>query len=55
MTPLGRVQLIFGKLMPYGVIGLIDALIVLAVIVFWFEVPLRGSFWLLIAMRSSIF
>jgi ABC-2 type transport system permease protein len=49
VTPLGRVQLIFGKLIPYGVIGLIDALIVLAVIVFWFEVPLRGSFWLLIA------
>jgi ABC-2 type transport system permease protein len=50
VTPLGRVQLIFGKLIPYGVIGLIDALIVLAVIVFWFHVPLRGSFWLLIAM-----
>ena len=50
VTPLGRVQLILGKLLPYGVIGLIDAVIVLAVIVFWFEVPLRGSFWLLIAM-----
>jgi ABC-2 type transport system permease protein len=50
VTPLGRVQLIFGKLIPYGVIGLIDALIVLAVIVFWFQVPLRGSVWLLIAM-----
>jgi ABC-2 type transport system permease protein len=50
VTPLGRVQLIVGKLIPYGVIGLIDTLIVLAVIVFWFEVPLRGSFWLLIAM-----
>jgi len=52
VTPLGRVQLIFGKLIPYGVIGLIDALIVLAVIVFWFEVPLRGSFWLLIATSA---
>ena len=31
-------------------IGLIDAMIVLVVIVFWFQVPLRGSFWLLIAM-----
>ena len=50
VTPLGRLELILGKLLPYGVIGLIDVLIVLLVIVFWFEVPLRGSFWLLFAM-----
>jgi ABC-2 type transport system permease protein len=50
VTPLGRAELIFGKLLPYGIIGLIDAFIVLLVIVFWFEVPLRGSFWLLVAM-----
>jgi len=50
VTPLGRLQLIFGKLLPYAAIGMIDAVIVLTVIVFWFHVPLRGSFWLLIAM-----
>jgi ABC-2 type transport system permease protein len=50
VTPLGRLQLIFGKLLPYAAIGMIDAVIVLAVIVFWFHVPLRGSFWLLVAM-----
>jgi len=50
VTPLGRLELIVGKLLPYGVIGLIDVMIVLIVIVFWFEVPLRGSFWLLFAM-----
>jgi ABC-2 type transport system permease protein len=50
VTPLGRMQLIFGKLLPYAAIGMIDAIIVLTVIVFWFHVPLRGSFWLLIAM-----
>ena len=50
VTPLGRLELILGKLLPYGVIGLIDVLIVLLVIVFWFEVPMRGSFWLLFAM-----
>ena len=50
VTPLGRVQLILGKLLPYGAIGMIDAMIVLLVIVFWFQVPLRGSFWLLLAM-----
>ena len=50
VTPLGRLELIIGKLLPYGVIGLIDVLLVLVVIVFWFEVPLRGSFWLLFGM-----
>ena len=50
VTPLGRLELIVGKLLPYGLIGLIDVLIVLVVIVFWFEVPLRGSFWLLFGM-----
>ena len=50
VTPLGRLELIVGKLLPYGVIGLIDVLIVLVVIVFWFAVPLRGSFWLLFGM-----
>jgi ABC-2 type transport system permease protein len=50
VTPLGRLELIVGKLLPYGIIGLIDVLIVLIVIVFWFEVPLRGSFWLLFGM-----
>jgi len=50
VTPLGRVQLVLGKLLPYGAIGMIDAMIVLLVIVFWFQVPLRGSFWLLFAI-----
>ena len=50
VTPLGRLELILGKLLPYGLIGFIDMMIVLIVIVFWFEVPLRGSFWLLFGM-----
>jgi len=52
VTPLSRLELIVGKLVPYAVIGMIDALIVLVVIVFWFQVPLRGSFWLLLGMSS---
>ena len=50
VTPLRRWELIVGKLLPYGVIGLIDVFLVVAVAVFWFEVPLRGSFLLLIAL-----
>jgi ABC-2 type transport system permease protein len=50
VTPLRRWELIVGKLLPYGVIALIDVLLVTAVAVFWFEVPLRGSVTLLLAM-----
>src|SRR5204862_383335 len=50
VTPLRRWELIVGKLLPYGVIALVDVLLVTAVAVFWFEVPLRGSFTLLLAM-----
>jgi ABC-2 type transport system permease protein len=50
VTPLRRWELIVGKLLPYGVIGLIDVLLVTAVAVFWFQVPLRGSFTLLLTM-----
>ena len=49
VTPLARWELILGKLLPYGVIGVIDVLLVVAVALFWFEVPLRGSVWLLLA------
>ena len=49
VTPLRRWELIVGKLLPYGVIAFIDVLLVTAVAVFWFEVPFRGSFVLLLA------
>jgi ABC-2 type transport system permease protein len=48
VTPLGRWELILGKLLPYALVGFIDVLLVLSVAVFWFEVPLRGSVWLLL-------
>jgi ABC-2 type transport system permease protein len=50
VTPLRRWELIVGKLLPYGVIGMLDVLLVVAVAVFWFQVPLRGSFVLLFAI-----
>jgi ABC-2 type transport system permease protein len=50
VTPLARWELVVGKLLPYGLIGLVDVLLVTAVAIFWFEIPLRGSFTLLFAM-----
>jgi len=48
VTPLGRWELILGKLLPYGVVGFVDVILVLLVAVLWFEVPLRGSVPLLL-------
>lgn len=50
VTPLRRWELIAGKLLPYGLIAVVDVLLVAAVAVFWFEVPLRGSFLLLFSL-----
>ena len=47
VTPLARWQLIVGKLVPYGFIGIIDVVLVLFVALYWFEVPMRGSILLL--------
>lgn len=50
VTPLRRWQLIVGKLLPYGLIGMIDIFLVVGVARLWFRVPLLGSFWLLFAL-----
>lgn len=50
VTPLRRWELIVGKLVPYGLVGMIDVVMVIAVALYWFEVPLRGSLALLLSM-----
>jgi len=50
VTPIARWELIAGKLLPYALLGMVDVLIVVAVAIGWFEVPLRGSLALLLAM-----
>jgi ABC-2 type transport system permease protein len=52
VTPIGRWELILGKLLPYALVGFVDVLLVIAVAVFWFEVPLRGSVLLLFAASA---
>ncbi len=46
-TPVTGPELIFGKLTPYFCIGLLDLVLCIAVGQFVFDVPLRGSLWLL--------
>ncbi len=50
VTPLARWELIVGKLLPYGLIGVVDVVLVLVVAIYWFEVPMLGSVPLLFGM-----
>jgi ABC-2 type transport system permease protein len=50
VTPLKRWELIVGKLLPFGLIGIIDVLLVVSLAVLWFQIPLRGSFPLLFGL-----
>jgi ABC-2 type transport system permease protein len=51
-TPVGRLEVVLGKLGPYFVIGLVQVLLVLAVGVTLFGVPVRGSLPLLFGVSS---
>ena len=53
-TPVGRAEVIFGKLLPYLVIALIDVAIALLCCIYLFEVPFRGSL-ALFALASFVF
>lgn len=48
VTPIRPVELILGKTLPFVVISYIDVLLVTAVGVLWFDIPIRGSFTLLL-------
>ena len=49
-TPLTAGELIFGKIIPYFCVGLLDLVLCIGVGEFVFDVPLRGSLWLLAPM-----
>ena len=47
VSPIKKRELLIGKLIPYVIIGFIDAGLVLFVGIYWFKVPFRGSILLL--------
>ena len=53
-TPVKPLELMLGKLLPYFIVGMIDACICLALAVFWFEVPFRGTL-LAMFLTTSLF
>ena len=54
VTPIKPWQLIIGKMIPFIILGFLDAMIVLGVMVFWFGIGIKGSFLFLMA-ASFIF
>jgi len=53
-TPLTGPELIAGKLAPYFAIGILDLILSVLVGEFIFDIPLRGSLWLLVLL-SAVF
>jgi len=54
VTPIRPVELILGKLIPFTIIGLVNVSVVLSVMVFGFDVPVKGSVPLLFVL-SGVF
>ena len=53
VTPIRPHQLIAGKLLPFVLIGLVEAVFVVAVAKWWFIVPVRGSVLLLFLLSLA--
>lgn len=53
-TPVGIVELIIGKLVPYFFLGMLSMTMCVVIAVFYYDIPFRGSFWLL-SVVSGIF
>ena len=51
-TPVTPAELMIGKIVPYFFIGMLDAAFCLAIAVFWFEAPFRGSVFTLFVTTS---
>jgi ABC-2 type transport system permease protein len=49
-SPVGRLEIVLGKLLPFLVLGMVELLLVLAFGAFAFDLPLRGSPALLLAV-----
>jgi len=54
-TPIGRAELLLGKIFPYVLSGLLNVIITTLVAVFWFQVPLRGSFLLFLLLSAAYY
>jgi ABC-2 type transport system permease protein len=54
VTPIGRLEFVAGKTIPFFMIGIADTLVVAFLGSFWFGVPLRGNLFVLM-LGASLF
>ncbi|OJT99918.1 MAG: antibiotic ABC transporter permease [Rhizobium sp. 63-7] len=47
VTPLTPLQILVGKALPSMLIGLLQSTLIFLIILFWFQIPMNGSVWLL--------
>jgi ABC-2 type transport system permease protein len=53
-TPIGRTELMLGKMIPYIIVGMINVVVIPILAMAWFKVPFNGSF-LLFFLLSVVF
>jgi len=53
-TPVTPLEIMFGKLVPYFAIGMLDVIVCALLALYWFQVPFRGSF-LTLLISSAMF
>lgn len=53
-TPVGRAELLLGKMLPYVLVGLFNAVFIPVLAIIWFDTPFNGSFLLFFAL-SAVF
>ena len=53
-TPIGRGELLVGKMIPYIVVGLINVIVIPILAMLWFKVPFNGNF-VLFFLLSALF
>ena len=51
-TPVSAAEIMFGKLLPYFVLGMADTLVSALIAIYWFHVPFRGSYFTLLASSA---
>lgn len=52
VTPLTMKEMLAGKLIPYFILGMGSMFVSVALAVWWFGVPLRGSFWVMVLVSA---
>ena len=53
-TPIGRTELLLGKMLPYIVVGLLNVIVIPVLTMLWFDVPFNGNFVLFFVL-SAVF